>query len=143
MIYPAKPIWDDSMKFKIGVITALKKFKRTCPYSVGYEARKAGLQTLLEELGTAYQMEVPVLRFTEPEKETSFESYYMPEGHVIIMNGRLSIITFLHEFAHSQGKNETGAVRWSLSLFKRCYPKAFEKLIADGHCLVLPTQPTN
>jgi len=136
--YPAKPIWDDYMKFKRGVIPALMKFKQECPYSAGVEKRKEGLMELLEEFETVYGMAAPILEFTEPEKNYSYESHYIPEEHKIVMVGKLSIITFLHEFAHSQGKDEVSAVKWSLSLFKRCFPRAFVKLVANAHMMVSP-----
>ena len=82
------------------------------------------------------------MEFTNPEIAVSTASNYDPRTHKITMVGRLSIITFLHEFAHSQGKDETGAVNWSLSLFKRVFPRAFAKLIADHHLLVVPAART-
>lgn len=134
--HPSKPIWDDTMKFRKGVISALKEFKTNCPYSAGLEKRKEGLQALLDEFGVVYNMDVPVLEFTEPDEPTSFKSHYIAAEHKIVMVGKLSIITFLHEFAHSQGKDETGAVKWSLSLFKRVFPRAFTRLVAQDHCMV-------
>lgn len=134
--YPSEPIWSDNMKFRIGVIPAMRDFKAKYPYSVGMEARRQGLAVLLETLSGIYEIEEPELEFTEPEKETSWESYYSEDSHKIVMVGKLSIITFLHEFAHCRGFDEVEAVKWSLSLFKRIFPIAFDKLTKDKHMLV-------
>lgn len=137
--YPDRPIYSDDMKFKLGVLSAVKKFRNNFPYRVGNEKRIVGMMRLIMELSTIYTMENPKLEFTELEKENSFGSHYNQTEHKITMVGKLSIITLLHEFAHALGKDEHGATKWSLSLFKKCFPKDFEKLVADRHCLVVNT----
>ena len=46
---------------------------------------------------------------------------------------RLSVVTYLHEFAHAMGRDERGACRWSLNLFRRVFPEQFARLRTDGH----------
>jgi hypothetical protein len=133
--YPEKPIWDDNKKYKVGVISALKEFKRNYPYAVGNATRMIGMSELLNKLNAIYGIN-PVLNFSTIDDSNSFTSHYDPLTNTIMIAGKLSIITFLHEYAHARGKDEFGAVKWSLSLFKRCYPIAFTKLIASGHCMV-------
>ena len=55
------------------------------------------------------------------------------EPAVITMRGRLSVVTYLHEFAHALGRGERGACRWSLNLFRRVFPEQCARLRADGH----------
>lgn len=133
--YPEKPIWNDDMKFKSATIIALQAFKAQYPYKIGYEKRKEGLQALNRALDSVYGRNV-VLDFHSPELEDSFQSHYDRLTDTITMVGKLSIITYLHEYAHALGKDEYGAVKWSLSLFKRVYPIAFEKLNPLNHCMV-------
>ena len=50
---------------------------------------------------------------------------------------KLSIISTLHEIAHYLfGPSELTACRWSIHLFKTCFPKQFEKLDWKGHLLI-------
>ena len=50
--------------------------------------------------------------------------------------GRLSVVTFLHEFGHALGYGERGACRWSINLFRRCFPRSFARCRQAGHTLV-------
>ena len=48
-----------------------------------------------------------------------------------------SIITAMHEFAHHlYGESEFKACRWSVWLFKTCFPLEFKTLDFRGHLLV-------
>lgn len=50
-----------------------------------------------------------------------------------------SILSTLHEIAHyTLGPDELEACRWSVWLFKECFPEAFQKLEWKGHMLVKP-----
>ena len=46
------------------------------------------------------------------------------------------MLTYLHEFAHARGYDERGACRWSLNLFRRCFPRSFARCRPVGHTLV-------
>lgn len=64
---------------------------------------------------------------------------YNPATKTIHMNESLSIISTMHEFAHHQfGPDEKKACRWSVHLFRKTFPKAYNKLEWQGHCLVRP-----
>jgi hypothetical protein len=60
----------------------------------------------------------------------SSHSYFDSIERCITMIGKLSVITFLHEFAHALNPDgaEEFARMWSLTLFRKVYPKAFENL---------------
>lgn len=64
---------------------------------------------------------------------------FVSENNQIVISGKLSVITFLHEFFHAKFfakgefqddamENELQARRHSIMLFKKVYPKAFEAL---------------
>lgn len=136
-VYPDEPINNSEMKFKSETIDCLKEFKKYYPYSVGNDERLKGMQELLIKLSRAYNIPAPSLTFFKfIDGSDSFQSYYDFLTNSIVIIGKLSIITFLHEFAHALGKDEPGATMWSVSLFRRVYPSAYKKLQAQGHCLI-------
>lgn len=62
---------------------------------------------------------------------------YKPATKTIHMNESLSILSTMHEFAHHQfGTSEKKACRWSVHLFRKTFPKAYNSLKWQGHCLV-------
>ena len=48
----------------------------------------------------------------------------------------LSVLAYLHEFAHARGADERQACHWSINLFRRCFPRSFARCRAVGHTLV-------
>jgi hypothetical protein len=82
---------------------------------------------------------VPTLRFEGIDGSFSGASScrqpQSSEPAVITMRGRLSVVTYLHEFAHALGHGERGACRWSLNLFRRVFPAQFARLGTCGHTL--------
>jgi hypothetical protein len=48
------------------------------------------------------------------------------------------VVTVLHEWGHVLGLGERGACRWSVNLFRRVFPREFERLARVGHLLVRP-----
>ena len=68
---------------------------------------------------------------------TSDEYAYDPESQTIHLDeDKASILSTLHEFGHHlYGASELKACRWSIQLFKICFPKTFESLEWEGHML--------
>ena len=62
---------------------------------------------------------------------------YTPATHEIRLIGKLSVVTYLHEFAHARGADERQAVAWSVNLFARLFPRSFARLDQHGHTLVI------
>jgi hypothetical protein len=116
------------------VIAALKEFKKNHKYSMlpdGMQARQDAMAALTTAFCAALGIEPIAFRaFDLTSDGNSSESYYDSIERCITMLGKLSVITFLHEFAH--GLNPEGgedfARMWSLTLFRKVYPKAFENL---------------
>ena len=79
---------------------------------------------------------MPYMDYENQDEHTEGRSYYAPEERVIVIGGKASIITGLHELAHHiYGDSELKACVFSISLFKIAFPKAFEKLNWEGHML--------
>jgi len=61
----------------------------------------------------------------------------------IVLRGRLSVITFLHEYAHIlfETGNQDKAQKWALDLFKEVFPEQYAKLkvkFGTGYALIKP-----
>lgn len=129
------------MKFKKEAVTALMTFKRKKTFKLEEQDRIEAMQVLLKDLAEAYNITAPVeLVVSDLNGEHSGSSYVMPpmsmmnpqEKWVIVMQGKLSIITLLHEFGHVRGKGQVEAQVFALNLFRKAYSKAFEKLVVIG-----------
>lgn len=136
---------DNSVKYKRGVIPALKRWQKKRLWGSKTNAERLdGLKVLGKELSEVYQMRVPEIvvdginleaTVRDTKMHFSGRSSYTPVQHKITMRGNLSIITFLHEFGHAMGKDERQTCRWSINLFRKVFPKQYAKLNAEGHTL--------
>lgn len=63
---------------------------------------------------------------------------YQPDSQTIYLDrNNPSIVSTLHEFGHHLlGADELEVCRFSVWLFKECFPEAFQKLKWKGHMLV-------
>jgi len=122
---------DDNLRYRLGVIAAVKRFARSKPWRGSLPERLAKFNALHAHLCDLY------------EKRTTF-SYlpadrsngrYRPATDEILLEGKLSVVTYLHEFGHALGKGERGACRWSINLFKRCFPRSFARCDQSAHML--------
>lgn len=128
---------SDRKTFRPDALRAVRRFRRSKPFRGTIAERKAKYRKLNRELAAAYGIPVPTLRFRGVESDTdSGSSCYCRLDHSITLRGRLSVITFLHEFGHARGYGERGACRFSLNLFRRFFPRAFARLRQVGHTLV-------
>lgn len=138
------------------VFEALYAFKRD--HKIGAEsdeARIAGMQDLVDRIIRVYRGLCPSLRSCSVktaliDNSSSGRSHYVRKVRtvapgVIVMDGRLSIITLLHELAHhifydanlpqtigNYNAAERIAMAWSVKLFSTVYPRAFRKLYVMG-----------
>lgn len=145
--YPetVEEVLDDKVKYRIGVIPALKVWKAKKLWgSKTNQQRLDGLIALANDLAPLYNIPVPLVTVdgidpTATVRDTkmndSGSSSYNRATHMITMRGNLSIITFLHEFGHSLGKGEQGACKWSINLFRKVFKKQYNKLTHNGHTL--------
>jgi len=142
--YPATvaEILDDGMAFKSAVPRAVRAFARKRPYRLARLGTTGSRNRLTEavielytELARIYGIRVPSVT-TLWATGTSGSSCYRPALHSIELRGRFSVVTMLHEFDHARGRDERQAVKWSVNLFRRCFPRSFARCSQVGHTLV-------
>ena len=144
-------ILSEEVSYPQPVINALRVFKRS--HRIGSESdesRLLGMGQLAHDVSVAYTCPVPAVRMQNINGLSSGSSSYDGATHTITMRGKLSIITFLHELAHSipviNGPSsidcEHNCRVWSINLFKRVYPRAFARLqVTNGYMLSVPDEP--
>ena len=138
--YPATVIevLDDRMEFRPAVLREVRSFAESGPWSGTIEERKARFKKLTHDLAVACGVPEPELVFGHLDGSSSGGSHYLHHVHRIVLTGKLSVVTFLHEFGHALGMDERTTCRWSVNLFRRCFPKQFGRLVHVGHTLVRP-----
>jgi hypothetical protein len=129
-------VLDDQMKFKPTVIRAVRHFAQMKPWRGSVPERQEKFRWLNRALADAYGVEEPRLVFGTDESKDSGSSCHIPRLNTIILRGRLSFLTFAHEWGHRLfGPSESQACRWSLNLFRKVWPRTFTRFRWDGHML--------
>lgn len=129
---------DATMRFKPAALRAVRCFAQSSPWRGSLDERKEKFLTLNLALAEAYCIAEPDLRFGCIDGSSSGDSHYIPARRCIVLVGKLSVVTFLHEFAHARGMGERNACRWSINLFRRCFPRQYARLVGRGHMLIRP-----
>jgi len=134
--YPTRieSLLNPPMKFKRDALSAVRVFKASKPYRGTLLERIAKFNRLHHELSLIYNMRSQLIIDVPVDAAVTGNGSYSPDLDVITLTGKLSIVTYLHEFAHSMnGSDEEFAVRWSLNLFRAIFPKLFARMSFDGH----------
>lgn len=150
--YPESVLINEDLYYRPETIEMMKKFRdeikpfRPKEYSLeNIKEREKKWEWLAKQISTIYQYPTPkvlVGNITERSWVTdgsSSSSSYNRMNNVITINGKFSLITFLHEISHSRGFDEVDAILWSTNLFKRIFPVSFSRLAGEdgSHVLVL------
>src|SRR6185295_9005202 len=113
------------LKFPPETLKAVRAFAASKPWRGTFEERQAKFKQLHADLCRVYRVN-PTLNIESDGTGDSGGSSFRPGANVITLTGRLSVITFLHEWGHVlKGHSEFEACRWSLRLFQRCFPRSF------------------
>lgn len=127
--YPRDPMIDMGFKLKRRELKVLRKFRETGkPFQRSPDERQEVSVWLIKQLATCYDMPAPNVVWTGDGMGDSGASNYDRETHTLTFTGHWSYITLLHEFAHSLGYGEQGAVWYSVNVFRRSFPTSFWKL---------------
>jgi hypothetical protein len=132
-------VLDDSATFEPACLAAMRAFKRAKPWEGNFHERASKLQVLNRELTRAYGMcQAPALIFTRG-LSGGLDCYNRDANRIELYadeSGHLSVVTFLHEFGHARGMDEWQTCHWSVNLFRRIFPRSFERLEQVGHRLL-------
>lgn len=126
---------DPNATFKPEALRAVKAFAKSKPWQGTLVERWQKFQKLNAELAAAYGIPVPTLVLSGSGEGDSGASSYCPATHTITLRGRLSVVTLMHELAHARGMGERGATKFSVNLFRRCFPRSFARCEHEGHTL--------
>jgi len=140
--YPdtVQEILRDNKKYKPDCLRAMKRFRRAKAWRGSLTERGAKFETLHRELCEVYGLNT-TLRFGILNDSSSGGSYFNPADDSITLSGRLSVVTYLHEFGHARGYDERKACIFSVNLFRRIFPRSFERATFNGH-MVIQNNPT-
>lgn len=124
--------WEKIKELEEPTIEILKEFKEANPWRGTIDERKEKFRVAFRKMRELYGIGRSRLTFAVPNRvsqwrASGWSSYNRSTGR-ITLRGRLSVITFLHEFGHALGKGEKGAVKFSLNLFEKVFPEQWEKL---------------
>jgi len=123
-------ILDDRMTFKPAALRAVRELARSKPWQGTQRERLLKLRLCLPKLADAYDIPCPNLaRGAIDCFVPAFNSIYLRRSH-------LSVVSFLHEFSHARGFDERKAVRWSVNLFRRCFPRSYASCRHERHMLI-------
>ncbi len=131
-------ILDDQMTFPSDLLQAVQEFAESNPWQGSTKSRQEKFRQLNRSVARACGIELPKLIFGKIDGRSTGGSRYTPRTHRIVIVGKLSVVTFLHEFGHALGFGERKACRWSINLFRKCFPRQYSSLIHVGHTLVRP-----
>ena len=124
----------DAVELTPEVISAVKRFAKSKPYRGSIPERVEKFRTAINDICRAAGVEPPRLIIVPNELQNSGNSCCIPALGTIILRGRLSVITALHEIAHFlYGSSEHRACAWSLRLFRDCFPRSWSRLDFVGH----------
>lgn len=135
--YPhrVEDVLDPTMTFDPKVVTSVKRFSRSRPWRGTVAERQKKFRKLHVELAKALSVNPPILIFSRSAHGDTRESCYILSQDTIILVG-LSVVTFLHEWGHRlHGRSEREACRWSINLFRECFPRSFARCRFEGHML--------
>ena len=138
--YPATvlEVLDAEITYPDELLCVMRIFAASKPWGGSIEDRKRKFSDINRMMAQACGIEMPTLAFGALNGGSSGSSFYSQRDHRIMLTGKLSVVTFLHEFAHALGMNEQDACKWSINLFRRCFPRQYSRLIHLGHTLIRP-----
>ncbi len=131
-------VLDNDVAFSDEVLCVVRIFAASKPWSGSIRSRKRKFSDINRMLAQPCGIATPSLTFGRLDGKSSGASHYLPRDHQIVLMGKLSVVTFLHEFGHAQGLDEQEACKWSINLFRKCFPRQYSRLIHIGHTLVRP-----
>ena len=127
----------DAIQLAPEIVEAARRFAASHPWRGTLKQRKAKFRTAIREICVAANAKPPRVIFAVDEEMDSGRSCCVPALGLIVLRGRLSVVTALHEVMHLlHGPSEKIAVARSLALFRAAFPRSFRRLTFRGHMAV-------
>ncbi len=129
---------DTTIEYRPRAVRAVRTLARTKPWQGEFDARFANIAACLTSLCQAYDLEPWQLTHVGRKSGCSGNSRVRNNLRRIELRGRLSVVTMLHLFAKVMAgiENHEYAIRWSATLFKKCFPLSFSRCRLVGGLLV-------
>jgi hypothetical protein len=126
---------DDAKVYSEEVIGATKELARSKPWQGTIEQRQEKLLAYHQKLCAAYDVEVQ-LAFANISDAPMGGGTFDRETRTLTLLARISIVSYMHFFTRARGAGEREAFKWSINLFKRHFPKSFERAEKVGPFLL-------
>lgn len=122
------------------LLQALARFKQMGAWSGSVRERKAKFEWIHRRLCEIYRKDLKLkLRVHDKIGRWHFSGSSSCNyiTNTITLEGRLSVVTFLHEWGHALGlRGQEQAQAYAVGLFRLTFPEQFARLQRDGYCLV-------
>jgi hypothetical protein len=121
-------ILDDNATFDPAALAAVRELARSRPWRGDDAERLAKLNACAAKLAAAYQHDAWTFALgLTPSIDR--------EQRVVTLS-KPSVVTFLNIMALVRGQSMVGAFRWSINIFKRCFPRSFAACRQVGPLLI-------
>ena len=126
-------ILANEVKFRLSTLRLVRQWKEEFYKGKWKEVNQNdAIKALIEMLAKNHRTSVEIHM-----DKGQINAYDSINKTINLDSSKPSIITALHEFAHHiQGPSETDACRWSIWLFIKTFPLAYDSLTWDKHMLV-------
>ena len=114
--------------FPVGTVEAIEEFARARPWRGTVDERREKITALHSRLCTAYNVKLSLV-FDGLNQDDVFSGESRCDSEQIVMNGRLSAITYLFLFALSGTVDRVKAMKFAANLFQRGMPRSFARLL--------------
>lgn len=109
-----------------------EKLKNLSYWKGRIRERKQAFLMLNRAFNDTFKRDI-VLRFAIPKRfkewqPSGMSQYVPPPIDAIVLSGRLSMVTFLHEYAHALGCNQKESQEFALGVFKSVFPDKWAKI---------------
>ena len=117
---------NDRKVYSEAIIEATKELARSKPWQGTIAERQDKLRAYHVKLCAAYGIEID-LEFVGIADTVVGDVRFNAQLRRIQLIGKCSIINYLHAFTRARGTGKREAYAWSLNLFKRYFPRSFER----------------
>jgi hypothetical protein len=126
-------VLDDGATFEPAALAAVRDLARGKPWQGTDAERLVKFNACAAALAAAYRFQPWTIALADESHPAQIDE----ASHVLTVD-RLSVVTFLHFMALARGQNVVGAMRWSINIFRRCFPRSFARMRQVGPYLVTP-----